>query len=63
MNEKKFYVIQEVNAGVFRTLSTKGFRPRNENYHQLTFDESTATILAASFTEECGRKCWIEEVK
>lgn len=63
MNEKKFYVVQEVAAGMFRTLSTRGFRPRSEYYIPMTFYESTATILAASFIEECGRKCWIEEVK
>ena len=60
--EKKFYVVQEVGAGRFAALSTKGFRPMNENYTQLIFDEITANAIAYAFTEECGRKCWIQEV-
>ncbi len=61
--ERKFYVVQEVNAGRYATLSTKGFRPRNENYTQLIFDEETAHCLALAFIEETGRKCWVEEAK
>ena len=61
--EKKFYVVQEREAGRFAVLSTRGFRPMNENYIQLTFDEITANAIACAFIEECGRKCWIEEVK
>ncbi len=60
---KKFYVVQEAAVGIFRTLSTKGFRPRNEHYSPMIFDESTAHSLAFAFAEETSRKCWIEEVK
>lgn len=61
--EPKFYVVQEVTAGKFATLSTMGFRPRNDHYTPLTFDVCTAHSLAFAFIEETGRKCWAEEVK
>lgn len=63
MDDKKFIVVQEGDVGYFRMLSTKGFAPKKGPYTLLAFDEETATILAHAFWCECGRKCWVEEVK